>query len=243
MQKILSQMRQCIGDYDMIQPGDKIAVGVSGGKDSLVLLAALARLQKFSPIPFTVEGITIDLGVPGMDYAPIRTFCEELGVPYTVVRTDINYIVFQGKKEKNPCSLCSKMRRGALNAALSQRGIGKLALGHHYDDAVETFFLSLFYEGRLSCFQPVTHYEESGVTQIRPLLYCKEGMIRGCARRLNLPIVENNCPADGNSKRQEIKLLVKELEGKYPGLKTRVFGSMQRLPLPEWGIEKNQSNR
>jgi tRNA(Ile)-lysidine synthase TilS/MesJ len=144
-------------------------------------------------------------------------------------------VIFDLRKEKNPCSMCAKMRRGALHNALADMGITKIALGHHYDDAIETFFLSLFYEGRLSCFQPVTFLDRTGITQIRPLLYCGEILVRHTAERLNMPVVFNPCPADGNTKRQEIKELVYELQGRYPGLKARVFGSMQRLPLPEWG--------
>ena len=234
MQKILSLVRRCVEDYSMISPGDRIAVGVSGGKDSLMLLAALAELRRFYPDPFTVEAITLDLGIKGMSFDGVAAFCQKLEVPYTVIPTQINYIVFEARKEKNPCSMCAKMRRGALNRAIVERGIHKLALGHHYDDAVETFFLSLFYEGRISCFQPVTDLDRMGVIQIRPMLYCGEGMVRGTARRMELPVVENPCPADGASKRQEIKELVAALGRQYPGLKTKVFNSMQRLPLPAW---------
>jgi len=239
MNKILSLTRRCVEDYEMIQPGDRIAVGVSGGKDSLILLAALAKLRDFYPVPFTVEAITLDMGAadgrPGMDFSPIARFCEELDVPYTIIKSEIQHIIFDLRKEKNPCSMCAKMRRGALNNAIQDLGITKIALGHHYDDAIETFFMSLIFEGRLSCFQPVTFLDRTGITQIRPLLYCGENLIRHTAQRLELPVVENPCPADGNTKRQEIKELVYELQGRYPGLKARTFGAMQRLPLPEWG--------
>lgn len=239
MNKILSLARRCVEDYDMIQPGDRIAVGVSGGKDSLVLLAALAKLREFYPVPYTVEAITLDMGAadgrPGMDFTPIVELCKELDVPYTIIKSEIQHIIFDLRKEKNPCSMCAKMRRGALHGAMQERGITKIALGHHYDDAIETFFMSLVFEGRLSCFQPVTFLDRTGITQIRPLLYCGETLIRHTAERLQLPVVENPCPADGNTKRQEIKELVYELQGRYPGLKGRTFGAMQRLPLPEWG--------
>lgn len=239
MNKILSLTRRCVEDYDMIHHGDRIAVGVSGGKDSLMLLMALAKLREFYPIPFMVEAITLDLGTsdPGQrnDFQPVARLCQELGVPYTVIPTQIRWVIFNARQEKNPCALCSKMRRGALHAALQERGISKIALGHHYDDAVETFFMSLIFEGRLSCFQPVTYLDRTGITQIRPLLYCGENLIRNTARRLALPVVENRCPADGNTKRQEIKELIYELQGRYPGLKARTFGAMQRLPLPQWG--------
>ena len=210
MNKILSYVRRCVEDYDMIQAGDRVAVGVSGGKDSLTLLVALAKLRAFYPKPFTVEA-------------------------FTLLPSEIHHIIFDLRKEKNPCSMCAKMRRGALHNALAERGIRKIALGHHFDDAVETFFLSLIYEGRLSCFQPVTYLDRTGITQIRPLLYCGEGMLRNAAKRGRLPVVFNPCPADGNTKRQEIKELIRALDGRYPGLKNRVFGAMQILPLPEWG--------
>lgn len=238
MEKILSLVRRCVEDYDMIQAGDRVAVGVSGGKDSLVTLAALRKLSEFYPKPFTVEAITLDMGDtddrPGADFSPVRAWCGANGVPFHLVKSEISHIIFDIRKEKNPCSMCAKMRRGALHNALLDLGITKIALGHHFDDAVETFFLSLFYEGRLSCFQPVTELTRTGITQLRPLLYCGEGMVRGAAARNALPVVKNPCPADGFTKRQEVKELVRELEHKYPGLKERVFGSMQRLPLPAW---------
>ncbi len=234
MNKILSLVRRCVEDYDMIQAGDRVAVGVSGGKDSLTLLAALAQLRTFYPRPFTVEALTLDMGIPGMDFSGVAAWCREREIPYIIVPTEINRIIFEVRREKNPCSMCAKMRRGALHNAMAERGLTKIALGHHHDDAVETFFLSLFYEGRLSCFQPVTFLDRTGVTQIRPLLYCSESMIAHTADRLQLPVVHNPCPADGSTKRQEVKELIYQLNGRYPGLKNRVFGAMQRLPLPEW---------
>ena len=164
-------VRRCVEDYDMIAPGDTVAVGVSGGKDSLVLLLALNELRRYYPKPFSLEAITVELGFEGMDFTPVAELCTSLGVPYTRLKTDIKEVVFDVRKEDNPCSLCAKMRRGALCTALSERGITKLALGHHFDDAVETFLLSLVYEGRISCFQPVTHMTRTGVDQIRPMLY------------------------------------------------------------------------
>ena len=239
MNRILSLVRRCVEDYDMIAPNARVAVGVSGGKDSLMLLTALAKLREFYPIPFTVEAITLDMGHadgrPGMDFTPVAKYCEELGVPYTLIPSEIHHIIFDVRKEKNPCSMCAKMRRGALHNAMKERGITKIALGHHYDDAVETLFMSLIFEGRLSCFQPVTWLDRMGISQIRPMLYCGEQMVRHTAQRLNLPVVENPCPANGNTKRQEIKELIYELNGRYPGLKSRAFGAMQRLPLPAWG--------
>ena len=239
MNKILSLTRRCVEDYEMIQPGDRIAVGVSGGKDSLILLVALAKLREFYPAPFTVEALTLDMGAtegrPGMDFSPIADLCRELEVPYTILNSEIQHIIFDIRREKNPCSMCAKMRRGALHGAMQERGLTKIALGHHYDDAIETFYMSLIFEGRLSSFQPVTYLDRTGITQIRPLLYCGENLIRHTAQRLQLPVVKNPCPADGSTKRQEIKELIYELQGRYPGLKARTFGAMQRLPLPAWG--------
>lgn len=234
MNQVLSRVRRCVEDYDMIQPGDRVAVGVSGGKDSLTMLTALARLRMFYPAPFTVEAVTLDMGIPGMDFSGVAELCRMLDVPYVRIPTEISHIIFEVRKEKNPCSMCAKMRRGALNHAILERGIRKIALGHHFDDAVETFFLSLFYEGRLNCFQPVTELDRTGVTQIRPLLYCGESLVQSAARQAELPVVHNPCPANGYTKRQEVKELVRGLEGQYPGLRSRVFGAMQGLPLYGW---------
>ena len=197
MQRILSLVRRCVEDYGMIQPGDKIAVGVSGGKDSLVLLYAMAKLRAFYPAPFELHAVTVHPGPEEMDFSAVAALCGELGVEYHLVPTEIFRIIFDVRKEKNPCSMCAKMRRGAMHNALKELGIQKVALGHHFDDAVETFFLSLFYEGRLSCFQPVTYLDRTGITQIRPLLYCGEGTLRSAAARYHLPVVHNPCPADG----------------------------------------------
>ena len=229
-------VRRCVEDYDMIAPGDTVAVGVSGGKDSLVLLLALNELQRYYPKPFSLEAITVELGFEGMDFAPVAELCTSLGVPYTRLKTDIKEIVFDVRKEDNPCALCAKMRRGALNQALLEQGFSKVALGHHYDDAVETFLMSLLFEGRIGCFEPVTYLDRTGVTQIRPMLYLTEGMVRTFAAEHDLPVVHNPCPADKHTKRQEIKELVAVLSKTYPDLKTRVFGAMQRLPLPQWGV-------
>jgi Predicted ATPase of the PP-loop superfamily implicated in cell cycle control len=170
-----------------------------------------------------------------MDFTPVAELCEKLEIPYTLVRTEIQKIVFQDREEKNPCSLCARMRKGVLNEKLLEQGITKIALGHHYDDAVETFFMSLFYEGRINCFRPVTFMDRTGVTQIRPLLYAEEEQIRSFSQRYALPVIKNPCPMDGTSRRQEVKELVERLSKDYPDLKSKVFGSMQRLPLAGWG--------
>jgi len=233
MQKLTGLVRRCVEDYKMIQPGDKIAVGVSGGKDSLVLLVLLRELRKYDPSLFSLEAVTIDMGL-GMDFSPIRALCQELEVPYTLVDTQIGPLIFQHRQEKNPCSLCSKMRRGALNEAIKDLGCNKLALGHHYDDAVETFLMSLLFEGRISCFQPVTNLDRSGIIQIRPMLYIHEKTVDNFASRQQLPVIENRCPADKITKRTEVKELIFRLSSQYPDLKERIFGAMQRFPLPEW---------
>lgn len=233
MQKMIGLVRRCLEDYNMIEAGDRIAVGVSGGKDSLALLVFLAELRKYNHNPFTLEAITIDMGL-GMDYSAVAELCRQLDVPYTVVETQIGPVIFDYRKEKNPCSMCSKMRRGALNQAILDRGLNKLALGHHFDDAVETFVMSLIYEGRISCFQPVTNLDRTGVIQIRPMLYLHEKSIDNFVSRAVLPVIENRCPVDKHTKREEIKELVYNLSQTYPDLKDRIFGAMQRLPLPEW---------
>ena len=178
MQKILGQVRRCVEDYHMIDAGDVVAVGVSGGKDSLVTLTALARLRAFYPIPFTVRAITLETGTPGMCFDAVADLCRQLDVPYTRIQVPVYDIVFNERKEKNPCSLCAKLRRGSLNTALTDLGIRKIALGHHYDDAIETLLMNLLFEGRIGCFQPVTYLDRTGITQIRPLLYCREEEIR-----------------------------------------------------------------
>ena len=199
-------VRRCVEDYDMIAPGDTVAVGVSGGKDSLVLLLALNELRRYYPKPFSLEAITVELGFEGMDFTPVAELCTSLGVPYTRLKTDIKEVVFDVRKEDNPCSLCAKMRRGALCTALSERGITKLALGHHFDDAVETFLLSLVYEGRIA----------------------------NLAKTLELPIVENPCPEDRGSKRHEVKEFIRTMSLTYPDLRSKVFGAIQRAPLDGW---------
>ena len=240
MQKLLGQVRRCVEDYRMIDAGDTVAVGVSGGKDSLVTLTALARLRAFYPIPFTVHAITLETGTPGMCFDAVAELCRELEVPYTRIHVPVYQIVFEERKEKNPCSLCAKLRRGSLNTALTERGIHKIALGHHYDDAIETLLMNLLFEGRIGCFQPVTYLDRTGITQIRPLLYCREADIRRTVERLRLPVVHNPCPANGSTRRQEVKDLIHQLEGRYPDIKQKLFGSLQRYPLYGWNLEQQE---
>jgi len=229
-----------VEDYNMIDAGDRVVVGVSGGKDSVLTLAALARLREFYPKKFDVVAMTIDPGAPGMDFAPVARLCGELGVEYHLIPVPIYEIVFEARKEKNPCSLCAKLRRGALSTEMNKLGLRKIALGHHYDDAVETMLMSLLIEGRISCFQPVTYLDRSGVTQIRPLLYVEERDVRGAVRRLGLPVVENPCPANGFTKREEMKELLPRLEKQFPQAKKKIFGAMQRYPLYGWSLDEEQ---
>ncbi len=231
-------VRRCVEDYKMIEDGDRIAVGVSGGKDSVALLNALANLRGYYPKKFELYAVTVSMGFEGMDFTPIRVMCDRLEVPFILRETQIKQIIFDERKEKNPCALCAKMRRGVLHDTILEQGINKIALGHHFDDAVETFMMSLFYEGRISCFQPVTYMSRVGVTQIRPMLYIGEGTVESLVKRYELPIVQNKCEMDKRSKRQEVKELIKNLSAQYPDLKSKVFGAMQRLPLDGWEPEE-----
>ncbi len=233
-QKILSKLRKCVEDYDMLREGDTVAVGLSGGKDSLVTLASLKKLSEFYPEHFTVKAISIGLTRDMSAYDGMEEFCRELGVEYIRIPTDIETVVFEKRNEKHPCSLCANMRRGALNRAASAAGCNKVALGHHADDAAETFLLSLFFEGRLSCFQPVTELTRTGVTVIRPMLYATESEMRSEAKKLPAPVVKNPCPANGNTRRQETKELLRTLGSRYGALREKITGAIARLPLPGW---------
>ena len=190
MQNMMGRIRRCAEDYNMIVEGDKIAVGVSGGKDSLTLLYLLAALRRYYPAHYELQAVTIDMGLPGMDFSPVAALCEKLEVPYQIKKTEIGPIIFDYRHEKNPCSMCAKMRRGALNDVLLSLGCNKIALGHHFDDAVETFLMSLLYEGRIGCFEPVTYLSRTGITQIRPMLYVGEQAITHFAEKYELPVVQ-----------------------------------------------------
>lgn len=239
IQKLLSLMRRAINDFDMIHSGDKIAVGVSGGKDSLALLQLLCAYQKFSEHAFELCAVTVDMGFADSDFSPVERFCEELGVNYRREKTDIAEIIFDVRREKNPCSLCAKMRRGALNSVINEMGYNKLALGHHKNDVVDTFMLSLMFEGRLSTFQPVSYMSRSDVTLIRPLVYVSEREIAGLAK--TLPVCKNPCPADKRSQREEMKKLLKDVAVKYPDVSDRIANAVMhpdRYNL--WGMNKKR---
>lgn len=229
IKRILSYTRRAVDDYEMIREGEKIAVGVSGGKDSLTLLCALADLRRFYPKKFELCAITIDMGFEGdMDFSAIRTLCESLEIPYHIIPTEIYKIIFEVRKEPSPCSLCAKMRRGALHKAAKELGCTAVALGHHFDDVVDTFMLNLFFEGRLGCFSPVTYLSRMDITLIRPMIYMPEKDIRYFAQKAMLPVITSPCPADGNTERAEMKKLLSDLERKNKGLRYRIFGAIQR---------------
>ena len=244
MQDILGYMRKAITDYHMIEDGDTIAVGVSGGKDSVVLLAGLARLQRFIGISYTLVAITLDPGFGGHqeDYSPIAKLCEQYGIQYVVKRTGMGEIIFDIRKEKNPCSLCARMRRGALHDTAKEYGCNKIALGHHFDDAVETFFMNLLQEGRIGCFSPVSYLSRKDLTMIRPLVFASEREIRNAAIREHLPIVKSKCPVDGVTNRQKTKEWLVQMEQEYPGLRKRVFGAMKRANIDGWGTDTSSAN-
>jgi len=228
IKRVLSYVRRGVDDYNMIEEGDRIAVGVSAGKDSLTLLCALAQLRRFYPQKFELCAITVDMGFEGTDFSEIQKLCDELDVKYHIVPTQISKVIFDVRKESNPCSLCAKMRRGALYGYAREIGFNKVALGHHFDDVVETFMLNLFFEGRLGCFQPVTYLSNTQITLIRPMIYMPEKDVRYFASKANLPIVKSVCPADGNTEREEMKQLLASLERNNKGLRYRIFGAIQR---------------
>ncbi len=236
MQKLLSYVRRAVDDYNMINDGDVITVGVSGGKDSLALLSALARLRTFYPKKFDVKAITLSMGYKEMNFDGVKRLCDDLDIEYILKETDIAEILFDIRKEKNPCSLCAKMRRGALHEAAIEAGSRKVALGHHYDDVLETFMLCLIYEGRVSCFSPVTYLDRKDITLIRPLIYTPESFIKGIARRYDLPVVKNLCPADKHTKREYVKNLIRTLEGENPGLRTRLFTAIEGAHAGGFGV-------
>ncbi len=228
IKRVLSYVRRGVDDYNMIEEGDRIAVGVSAGKDSLTLLCAMADLRRFYPKKFELCAVTVDMGFDGVDFSAIKALCDELGVEYHIVPTQISKVIFDVRKEKNPCSLCAKMRRGALYGYARDIGFNKVALGHHFDDVVETFMLNLFYEGRLGCFQPVTYLSNTGITLIRPMIYMPEKDVRYFASKSDLPVVKSPCPADGNTEREKMKKLLATLERENKGLRYRIFGAIQR---------------
>ncbi|MGL4346146.1 MAG: tRNA 2-thiocytidine biosynthesis TtcA family protein [Cellulosilyticaceae bacterium] len=237
IQHLLSYTRRAIQDYNMIEEGDKIAIGISAGKDSLALLLALSQLRRFYPKKFEIEAITISLGFENFDLSKVKAFCEELDVHYTVYETQIAKIVFDERKESNPCSLCSKMRKGALNEIAKELGCNKIALGHNQDDINETLLMSLFYEGRIHTMSPVNYLDQVDLTLIRPLIYVPEKDIRYFASKQGLPVVKSPCPADGVTKRETTKDLIYKLDKEIPGLPARLFGAIERSGIDGWNVK------
>ncbi len=234
LQQLLSYVRRAIDDYHMIEPGDKIAVGISGGKDSLTLLMALSALRRFYPIPFELYAITVDLGFDNLKLDEITEFCRQQNVEYKILKTDIAKIIFEERKETNPCSLCAKMRKGALNEAIKAAGCNKVAYAHHKDDVVETMLMSLIFEGRFHTFAPVTYLDRMEVTVIRPLMYMNEADVIGFVNKNQIPVVKSPCPADGHTKREYIKNLLRQLNLENPGVKERMFSAIQNGNLKGW---------
>ncbi len=236
MQKLMGYMRKAITEYNMIADGDRVAVGVSGGKDSVALLTALVRMKAFLGIDYTVIAITLDPGFGGAlgDYSAISKLCKELDVEYIFKRTMIGQVIFDIRKEENPCSLCARMRRGVLHDTAKEAHCNKLALGHHYDDAVETFVMNLFNEGRIGCFSPVTYMSRKDITVIRPMIFATEKDIRHTVRVEELPVVKSVCPVDGVTKRQWTKEFLREMEKKDRGFTNRLFGAMKRGHVDGW---------
>lgn len=236
MKKLLSLTRAAVDKYNMIEAGDKIAVGVSGGKDSLALLYALAKLRDFYPKPFSLVAITLDYQFNGVaeDYTEIEALCKELKVKYIVRRTNLWEVIFETRKEKNPCSLCAKMRRGLLHDTAVANGCNKVALGHHMDDAAETFLMNLLYGGKIGCFSPVSYLSNKKLYLIRPLIFAYEKDVAAAARRANLPVVKSRCPMDKVSNRQNMKDLLRSLEKDYPAVRKKIVGALERSHIDSW---------
>lgn len=234
LQQVLSYTRRAIDDYHMIEDGDKIAIGISGGKDSLTLLYALHGLKRFYPKKFEIHAVTVDLGFKNLNLDKIKAICEELEVEYTIVETEIAKIIFDDRKETNPCSLCAKMRKGALNDAVKATGCNKVAYAHHKDDVVETMLMSLIFEGRFHTFSPVTYLDRMDLTVIRPLMYMNESDVIGFINKYEVPVVKSPCPADGYTKREYTKQLLRQLNLENPGVKERMFTAIQNGNMKGW---------
>ncbi|MCP1101707.1 tRNA 2-thiocytidine biosynthesis protein TtcA [Aequitasia blattaphilus] len=234
LQELLSHTRKAVDEYQMIQEGDHIAVGISGGKDSLTLLYALHGLKRFYPKKFELSAITVDLGYKDTDFTEVSKLCEEMNIPYRIVKSDIAKILFEDRKEKNPCSLCAKMRKGALNQAIKEMGCNKIAYAHHKDDIIETMLLSLLYEGRFYSFSPMTYLDRMDLTVIRPIMFVEESDVIGFKNKYDLPVVKSRCPVDGYTKREYAKNLVKELNKENPGAKQRMFTAILNGDIKGW---------
>lgn len=234
LQQVLSHVRRAVDDYHMIKDGDRVAIGISGGKDSLTLLYAMNDLKRFYPEHFEIHAVTVDLGFDNLQLDRIQKLCNTLGVEYTIVKTDIARIIFEERKEENPCSLCAKMRKGALNQAIKEAGCNKVAYAHHKDDVVETMLMSLIYEGRFHTFAPVTYLDRMDLTVIRPLMYMNEADVIGFVNKYDVPVVKSPCPADGHTKREYVKNLLRQLNLENPGVKERMFTAVKTGNMKGW---------
>lgn len=239
LQKLYSYTRRALEQYNMIEENDKIAIGVSGGKDSLTLLYALSGLKRFYPKKFDLVAISVDLGFGIQDFTQIKHLCDELSIPLYIVPTEINQIVFVERKESNPCSLCAKMRKGALNEKAKELGCNKIAYAHHKDDIIETMLLSLIYEGRFHTFAPLTYLDRTELYVIRPLMFVSESEIIGFKNKMNLPVAKNPCPADGYTKREYVKNLLSQLNSENPGVKERMFSAIVNSTINGWKYPAN----
>lgn len=234
LQQVMSRVRKAVDDYQMIEEGDRIAVGISGGKDSLTLLYALHGLMRFYPKKFELHAVTVDLGFDNLNLEQIKELCAKLEVPYTIVKTDIAQIIFEERKEENPCSLCAKMRKGTLNQAIREAGCNKVAYAHHKDDVIETMLMSLIFEGRIHTFSPVTYLDRMNLTVIRPLMYMDEVDVIGFVHKYNVPVVKSPCPADGNTRREYVKDLLRSINLETPGVKERMFTAITNSGIRGW---------
>ena len=242
LQKLMSQTRQALDDYHMICEGETIAVGISGGKDSLALLQTLNGLKRYYSPTFQLIAVTVDVGFKNINFDAIKQMCEEMNIPYYVISTEIYQIVFKERNESNPCSLCSKMRKGAINQFLTENHISKLAYAHHKDDVIETMMLSLLFEGRFHTFSPVTYLSQTNITLIRPFIYVNEADIIGYMNRNKMPVIKSACPADGNTKREYIKQLIKEMNCTSKDVKKKLFTAVVNSDVDGWKKEKNNES-
>ena len=242
MQKIMGYVRRAVQEFGLIDEGDKIAVGISGGKDSLVLLSALAGMRRFEAFSYDIVAVTIDPGFNGIpnNYDAVARLCDRLQVPFSLVHTQIGEIVFDIRKEPNPCSLCANMRRGALHDAAKAAGCNKLALGHHNDDVIETFMMNLTKEGRIGCFSPKTHLDRKDITVIRPLVFAPESQVSAACKRNNLEVVKSVCPADKTTVRQQTKEFLADMESRDRGVKQRIFSALRKSGIDGWGYPDRQ---
>ena len=240
MQQIMSQIRAAVDSYQLIQSGDRIAVGISGGKDSLVLLCALANMRKFLPMKYDLVAITVDPCFDNIqtDFRQVEELCRRLQIKYEIRRSQLGNIIFEQRKESNPCSLCARMRRGILHDMSKKHNCNKLALGHHFDDAVQTFFMNLFYGGKIGCFSPMSYLSRKDLYLIRPMVFCEESKVESAAQRYHLPVVKSECHVDGHTCRQSTQELIKDLEKQFPDLRRKVMGALQRADIYGWGKHK-----